>query len=141
MSALEHIRKRPALVISILGLALVLFIITAVSDNIFSFFGDRDTAVKVDGEKLKYDEWKRTSSRISDQMRQQGRENADLSYADELALQQIIDQELFDKQVEKLGINITDEEMQEYLFGPMSIAQAQAQSYGFPSAEDFYSYA
>ena len=47
MSALEHIRKRPALVISILGLALVLFIITAVSDNIFSFFGDRDTAVKV----------------------------------------------------------------------------------------------
>ena len=141
MSALEHIRKRPALVISILGLALVLFIITAVSDNIFSFFGDRDTAVKVDGEKLKYDEWKRTSSRISDQMRQQGRENADLSYADELALQQIVDQELFDKQVEKLGINITDEEMQEYLFGPMSIAQAQAQSYGFPSAEEFYSYA
>lgn len=141
MSALEHIRKRPALVISILGLALVLFIITAVSDNIFSFFGDRDTAVKVDGEKLKYDKWKRASSRISEQMRQQGREDLDISYADEMALQQIIDQELFDKQIDKLGINVTDEEMQEYLFGPTSIAQAQAQSYGFPSAEDFYAYA
>ncbi|MDE6317569.1 MAG: hypothetical protein K2L73_04135, partial [Muribaculaceae bacterium] len=54
---------------------------------------------------------------------------------------QIIDQELFDKQIDKLGINVTDEEMQEYLFGPTSIAQAQAQSYGFPSAEDFYAYA
>lgn len=141
MSALEHIRKRPALVISILGLALVLFIITAVSDNIFSFFGDRDTAVKVDGEKLKYDKWKRSASQISEQMRQSGREDTDLSYADEMALQQIVDDELFDRQLDRLGIKVTDEEMEAYLFGPASIATPEAQRYGFPSAEDFYSYA
>lgn len=141
MSALEHIRKRPALVISILGLALVLFIITAVSDNIFSFFGDRDTAVKVDGEKLKYDKWKRSASLISDQMRQQGQEDVDFSYADEMALQQIVDEELFDKELDRLGIRVADEEMEAYLFGPASIATVEAQRYGFPTAEDFYSYA
>ncbi len=141
MSALEHIRKRPALVISILGLALVLFIITAVSDNIFSFFGDRDTAVKVDGEKLKYDLWKRSASQISDQMRQSGRDDVDFSYADEMALQQIVDEELFNNELKALGITVTDEEMQGYLFGSGSIASMEAQRYGFPSAEDFYSYA
>lgn len=141
MSALEHIRKRPALVISILGLALVLFIVTAVSDNIFSFFGDRDTAVKVDGEKLKYDKWKRTASQISDQMRQSGQEDVDFSYADEMALQQIVDEELFNKELDRLGIRVTDEEMEAYLFGPASVAAAEAQRYGFPTAEDFYSYA
>lgn len=141
MSALEHIRKRPALVISILGLALVLFIITAVSDNIFSFFGDRDTAVKVDGEKLKYDKWKKMSSQISDRMRQQGREDNDFSEADEIALQQIINDELLDKQFEDLGIKVTDEEMKAYLFGPTSIVTPEAQRYGFNTAEEFYTYA
>ncbi|MDE5657891.1 MAG: SurA N-terminal domain-containing protein, partial [Muribaculaceae bacterium] len=104
--------------ISILGLALVLFIITAVSDNITSFFGDRDTAVKVDGEKLKYDKWKRSASQISEQMRQSGRDDVDFSYADEMALQQIVDEELFNNELEALGITVTDEEMQDYLFGP-----------------------
>lgn len=141
MSALEHIRKRPALVISILGLALVLFIITAVSDNIFSFFGDRDTAVKVDGEKLKYDKWHRASAQIADRMRQQGQDDFDNSYADEMALQTIVDEELFDRQIEQLGIKVTDEEMEAYLFGENSVATPEAQRYGFPSAEDFYSYA
>ena len=126
MSALEHIRKRPALVISILGLALVLFIITAVSDNIFSFFGDRDTAVKVDGEKLKYDKWHRASAQIADRMRQQGQDDFDNSYADEMALQTIVDEELFDRQIEQLGIKVTDEEMEAYLFGENSVATPEA---------------
>ncbi|MBR6746303.1 MAG: SurA N-terminal domain-containing protein [Muribaculaceae bacterium] len=141
MSALEHIRKRPALVISVLGLALVLFIITAVSDNIFSFFSDRDSAVVVDGEKLKYDKWKSSASRIADNMRQQGQEDFDFAVADEQALQAIINENLLDKQIEKLGINATDEEMAAYLFGPTSIVTPEAQRYGFATAEDFYSYA
>lgn len=132
MSALEHIRKRPALVISILGLALVLFIITAVSDNIFSFFGDRDTAVKVDGEKLKYDKLHRASSMISDQMRQSGRDDLDASYAEEMALQQIVSEELFNNQLEALGIEVTDEEMEGYLFGPTSIATAEGSALRLP---------
>lgn len=141
MSALEHIRKHPALIISVLGLALVLFIITAVSDNIFSFFGDRDTAVKVDGDKLKYEQWRRASSQISDNMRRQGQEDFDAAYVDEMALQNIVDEELLNKQIERLGITVTDEEMASYLFGDASIASAEAQQYGFPSAEDFYNYA
>lgn len=141
MSALEHIRKRPALVISVLGLALVLFIITAVSDNIFSFFGDRDSAVVVDGEKLKYDEWKKSANIIAENMRQNGQDNFDAAVADEQALQAIINENLLDKQIEKLGINATDEEMAAFLFGPTSIVTREAQRYGFASAEDFYSYA
>lgn len=141
MSALEHIRKHPALIISVLGLALVLFIITAVSDNIFSFFGDRDTAVKVDGEKLKYEQWRIAASQITDNMRRQGQEDVDAAYVDELALQNIVDEELLNKQIQRLGIKVTDEEMASYLFGEASIASAEAQQYGFPSAEDFYNYA
>ncbi|MDE6757564.1 MAG: SurA N-terminal domain-containing protein, partial [Muribaculaceae bacterium] len=75
------------------------------------------------------------------QMRQAGRDDGDVSYADEMALQQIVDEELFNNELEALGITVTDEEMQDYLFGPGSIASMEAQRYGFPSAEDFYSYA
>lgn len=142
MSALEHIRKRPALVISILGLALVLFIITAVSDNIFSFFGDRDTAVKVDGKKLKIDKLQRASHLVNNQMRAQGYEDVESSYADELALQQIINEELLDNEFEALGIKVTDEEMQGYLFGPGSLIMAEVQQrYGFDSPEAMYNFA
>lgn len=139
MSALEHIRKRPALVISVLGLALVLFIITAVSDNIFSFFGDRDTAAKVDGEKLKYDKWDKM--RKSPVFLKNMQQTTDNSVIDEAALQRIINDELLNKELDKLGITVTDEEMQGYLFGPASIATPVAQSYGFETAEQFYSYA
>lgn len=141
MSALEHIRKRPALVISILGLALFLFIITAVTDNFAALFGDRDTAVKVDGKKLKYDQWKRTSSRISDSYRQQGREMTDPTEADEMALQQIIDEELLNEAIEKSGITVTDDEMQQYLFGPASLIAGEVQKYNFQSPEAMYQYA
>lgn len=142
MSALEHIRKRPALVISILGLALVLFIITAVSDNIFSFFGDRDTVVKVNGKKLKIDQMQRLSHQVNNQMRAQGQEDVDASYADEYALQMMVNNELLDEQLEALGVKVTDEEMQGYLFGPASIVTPEVQQrYGFNTPEEMYAYA
>lgn len=50
MSALEEIRKRPGLIISILGLALVLFIFTAIS-NPEKLFSDPTTIAKVNGKK------------------------------------------------------------------------------------------
>ena len=53
MSTLEKIRQRPILIISILGLALLLFILTAV-DNPGERFTDSHTVAKVDGEKLDY---------------------------------------------------------------------------------------
>lgn len=138
MSVLEHIRKRPAIVISILGLALVLFIITAVSDNFSSLFGDRTTAVKVDGTKLDINKLSAESRRISNQMRMNGQEDVDASYVNEVALQQIIDKQLRDRQFDNLDITVTDKEMEGYLFGPNSVGAGMAQQYGFNSPEEFY---
>ena len=53
MSTLESIRQRPVLIISILGVALLLFILTAV-DRPQELFSDNHTVVKVDGQKIDY---------------------------------------------------------------------------------------
>ena len=58
MSTLEKIRQRPILIISILGLALLLFILTAV-DRPGELFTDSHTVAKVDGEKIDYMEFQK----------------------------------------------------------------------------------
>ncbi len=53
MSALEQIRQRPILIISILGIALLLFILTAV-DRPGELFSDNHTVAEVGGKKIDY---------------------------------------------------------------------------------------
>lgn len=146
MSALEQIRKRPALIISILGLALLLFILTAIS-NPEKLFSDPTTIAKIDGEKIDYTQFQDRLRNISDADEQRARQNngqkTDGAILEMQAMESIISEVLAAKKMEKLGITVTDEEVAELIRGeqPHPIVMQYLQGLGFPTVIDFYNYA
>ncbi|MDE6831910.1 MAG: SurA N-terminal domain-containing protein, partial [Muribaculaceae bacterium] len=147
MSALEQIRNRPALIISILGLALLLFILTAIS-NPEKLFSDPTTIAKVDGEKIDYTQFQNRHHMLMEQDEQRARANGQTSKTDGALLEMqtmnsIIDEVLLTKKLEKLGITVTDAEITELISGaqPHPLVAQYVQGLGFPSAVEFYNFA
>ena len=136
MSTLEQIRQRPILIISILGLALLLFILTAV-DRPGELFTDNHTVAKVDGEKIDYMEFQKRVERQQEQMQQRGYSNVDPAQVQEYVLQQMISETLMQKEFDRLGLTVTDAELSNALLGktPHPYVQQMVQSMGIPSAQ------
>lgn len=142
MSALEQIRQRPGLVISILGIALLLFILTAI-DNPGELFSDNHTVAKVDGQKIDYIEFQRRVEQQSEQMRNQGYTNVDNARIQSSVLQQMINETLLKQEYEALGLVVTDNELSKAMIGdtPHPMVERMVQQWGFPSAQVLYDYA
>jgi peptidyl-prolyl cis-trans isomerase D len=142
MSALEQIRQRPVLIISILGLALLLFILTAV-DRPGELFSDNHTVAKVDGQKIDYIEFQRRVEQQSEQMRNQGYANVDNARIQTMVLQQMINEALLSEEFEALGLEVTDNELSQAMLGdnPHPTVARMIQQSGFPSAQMLYDYA
>lgn len=139
MSTLEKIRQRPILIISILGLALLLFILTAV-DRPGELFTDNHTVAKVDGEKIDYIDFQKRVEQQQEQLQQRGYTNVDVAQVQEYVLQQMINETLMKKEYERLGLTVTDKELSEAMLGDKThpyVAQA-VQSMGIPSAQMFH---
>lgn len=141
MSALEQIRKRPALIISILGLALLLFILTAIS-NPEKLFSDNTTVAKVDGKKIPYEEFRDISKKFSDMDEMRARQNnlprTNNAIIEEQAMEYVIDRALLDKKLDKLGINVSDEEVIFAINNNHPIVFQYLQSYNIPTVYDFH---
>lgn len=122
MSTLEKIRKRPGLVITIVGFAIVLFIVTGVITS-FDIFSDHETAVKVDGEKIKYNDLAARTQQAYDQQRERYRsqgmnpEQVNYQNVQQQTLNQLITETLLNKSIDRLGITVTDQELSQLLFG------------------------
>ena len=102
MSTLEQIRQRPILIISILGLALLLFILTAV-DRPGELFTDSHTVAKIDGEKIDYMEFQKRVEQQQEQLQQRGYTNVDVAQVQEYVLQQMVNETLMEKEYKRLG--------------------------------------
>lgn len=130
MATLEKIRSKSVLLVSIIFVALFLFIITII-DNPFGLFQDTTSAAKVDGEKISIEEVsKRAQSMQSqaqmqrqmqnEQRRMQGlpelpaQDDQDYEF---LALNDIIDETLLKKECERMGIVVTDKEVSDIIVG------------------------
>lgn len=142
MSALEQIRQRPVLVISILGLALLLFILTAV-DNPGELFTDSHTVAEVDGQKIDYIEFQRRVEQQSEQLRTQGYTNFDNARLQTQVLQQMVNEVLLKEEFTNLGLVVTDKELSKAMLGetPHPVVARMVQQWGFPSASVLYDYA
>lgn len=142
MSALEQIRQRPVLVISILGLALLLFILTAI-DTPGELFTANHTVAKVDGQKIDYLEFQRRVEQQSEQMRDQGYTNVDNARIQQSVLQQMINETLLNEELDALGLTVTDNELSRAMIGdnPHPMVAQMVQQWGFPSAQVLYDYA
>lgn len=133
MSALEQIRKHPAITIGVIGFALILFLFTGIDGCNRFVVGDVDSAVTVDGKKIKINE-------LRDRANQMNRNNQDLALVEQNVAQQMIDEALLDEEYEKLGIVVTNSELEKILFGENALPYfaSQAQQYRFPTLEEFY---
>ena len=142
MSALEQIRQRPILIISILGVALLLFILTAV-DRPGELFSDNHTVAEVGGQKIDYMEFQRRVEQQSEQMRNQGYANIDNARIQTMVLQQMINETLLNQEFEALGLAVTDNELSKAMLGetPHPMVARMVQQWGFPSAQVLYDYA
>lgn len=139
MSTLEQIRQRPVLIISILGVALLLFILTAV-DRPGELFTDSHAVAKVDGEKIDYLEFQKRVEQQQEQMQQRGYTNVDVAQVQEYVLQQMVNESLLKKEFERLGLTVTDTELSQAMLGatPSPYVQQMVQSMGIPSAQLLY---
>lgn len=139
MSTLEQIRQRPILIITILGVALLLFIHTAV-DRPGELFSDNHTVAKVDGEKIDYMEFQKRVERQQEQMQQRGYNNVDAAQVQEYVLQQMISETLMQKEYNRLGLTVTDNELSQAMLGdtPHPYVSQMVQSMGIPSAQMLY---
>jgi peptidyl-prolyl cis-trans isomerase D len=142
MATLEKIRSKSVLLVSIIFVALFLFIITII-DNPLGLFQDTTTVAKVNGEKIDYEKYQNRATELREQ-------NPQLEDADENALQALISETLFNQAYSKLGIVVTPEEISRAIVGytdaqgnkvdaPYQIAAAFQQQYGV-SPEEFLAY-
>lgn len=115
MSALEQIRKRPAITIGIVGFALILFLFTGINGCDRIMHRNYDTAATVNGKKIKINELNAATEQMREQQAQQARmygrpepatDNALLA---QQALQQLIDEALLDQAIDKVGIKVTND--------------------------------
>ncbi|MCM1448744.1 MAG: SurA N-terminal domain-containing protein [Clostridiales bacterium] len=142
MSALEQIRKRPGLIISILGLALVLFIFTAIS-NPEQLFSDPSTIAKVNGKKIDFTEFQSRQDEIRRRYENNGMRDIDNAMLQEQAMQSLIEENLLNETLEKVGITVTGAELSEAMLGqniPMAVQQLywQRQQAGMYSGRQLY---
>ena len=139
MSALEQIRQRPILIISILGVTLLLFILTAV-DRPGELFTDNHTVAKVDGEKIDYLEFQKRVEQLSQQYQSQGYTNVDRDQLQSQVLQMMINETLLNKECNKLGLVVTDTELSMAMIGenPLPAVTQQVRQMGMPDAKTLY---
>ncbi|MDE7394299.1 MAG: SurA N-terminal domain-containing protein, partial [Muribaculaceae bacterium] len=136
MSALEQIRKRPAITIGIVGFALILFLFTGINgcDRIMN--RNYDTAATVDGHKIKINEL----NAATESMRNGG--NYDNALLAQQALQDLINKALLNDAIEKAGIKVTDEEVSSLIYGADALPYfvQQANQYGFNTMDELYDF-
>ncbi len=132
MATLEKIRSKSVLLVSVIFVALFLFIITIV-DNPLGLLQDQTTVAKVKGEKIDYEKYQQRAN----QMRES---NPEAEGLDNQALEGLILESLLSQELDKLGIVVTDNEVSEAMVGanaPMMLTYQFRQRYGMAPAE-FY---
>lgn len=137
MATLEKIRKKSALLFTIIIVALLAFILGDFLTSGRSFFGHGTTMAKVAGHKVDYQQVSERVEQLSQQAQAQG-QNIDGETLRQMAIQQLLAQKLLDEEIAELGIAVTDAEITAGLTGAMPHPAAQqfiyqmSQSLGLP---------
>lgn len=116
MSVLERLRKRSGLLVAIVGIALMAFVLTGLFSSPNSIFGGGGQVVgEIAGKKIKYEVFKaKVDEAIENQKRNSGKATLTESETDGIVQQvwnQQINEHVMNKEYEKLGISVSDEEL------------------------------
>ncbi len=139
MATLEKIRSKSVLLVSVIGFALVLFIITLV-DNPWAMFQDNTSVARVGGHKISVEEFGRRVEQQSHALQQQGRSDIDNAMLQQQVLQGMVEEALLADELDALGITVTDGELTEAMVGdtPHPYITQWANSLGAPSARELH---
>lgn len=139
MATLEKIRKRSTLLLIVVGAALLAFIIGDFFTSGRTLFGTGTTIAKVGDEKIDIQDFQRRYEEANQMYQQQG------AKMDPAALQQrvlygMIQEQLLNKEIKDLGIEVSDNELTQAMLGPNAhYAMVQfAQNMGFESPSQLY---
>ena len=140
MAALEKIRKRAVLLTVVIGLALLAFILGDLINSGQAFFGEGNTIVKVGGEKIDAMEFQKRYEEISAQYQNRGNQIPDVAVLQNQVIEGMITEKLLDKELEAVGIYVTDAELTEAMTGKnASPAMVQyAQQMGMETPAQLY---
>ncbi len=139
MATLEKIRKRSTLLLIVVGAALLAFIIGDFFTSGRTLFGTGTTIAKVGDEKIDIQDFQRRYEEANQMYQQQG------AKMDPAALQQrvlygMIQERLLEKEINDLGIEVSDNELTQAMLGPNAhYAMIQfAQNMGFETPQQLY---
>ncbi|MDE7396939.1 MAG: SurA N-terminal domain-containing protein, partial [Muribaculum sp.] len=118
MATLEKIRKRSTLLLIVVGAALLAFIIGDFFTSGRTLFGNGMTVAKVGNTSIDIQDFQRRVEQATQQQQQQNsRQNNDAAKLQNDVLNAMIQEVLLDRELEALGIEVTDFELQSFMLG------------------------
>ena len=140
MATLEKIRSKSGLLIVVIGVALFAFIIGDFINSSTTIFGNRTTIAEVDGKEINIMDFQDRAQQLSQQAEQQGYKQEDYAIVQQQALAQMINETVFNEEIERLGITVTDEELSAAMLGEKALPQMNqiAQQFGLQSAAQLH---
>lgn len=118
MAILEKIRKKSALLFIVIIGALLAFILGDFINNGRSFFGAGDTVAKANGAEVKYDEYQKALSQAQKDQQLQGMDEDLLA---SMVIDHLLTQALLDNEADEMGIEITDQQLADFMKNPNNI--------------------
>ena len=116
MAALEKIRKKAVFLTIVIGVALLAFILGDAEKMVSTLFGNNNTIAKVDGEKIDAVEFQKRYEEASQQLQNQG-QTVDAAVVQQQVIEQMISERLLNKELDKVGIEVSDAEITEAMTG------------------------
>ncbi len=143
MATLEKIRNKSALLFTIIIVALLAFILGDFFNSSRTIFGPGTAAAKVAGESIDIHEFNRRVEEQHQAMQQQGYTNVDVARLQAQVMNEMIYEALMNKELDNLGITVTDKELSQAMTGETALPQVVqiVNQYGFERPEDFYNLA
>lgn len=117
MATLEKIRRRQVLLFTIIIVALLAFIMGDFFNSSRTLFGPGHSVATVAGEKIDFHDFDRRVQKVTQQMQQQGYDKVETEQVQAEVLQQMANEALLNKEIDALGILVTDNELTESMIG------------------------
>ncbi|MDE7152936.1 MAG: SurA N-terminal domain-containing protein [Muribaculaceae bacterium] len=117
MATLEKIRRRQVLLFTIIIVALLAFIMGDFFNSSRTIFGHGNSVATVAGEKIDFHDFDRRVQKVTQQMQQQGYDKVETEQIQAEVLQQMANEALLNKEIDALGIIVTDNELTESMIG------------------------
>lgn len=115
MATLEKIRSKSVLLLVIIGVALLAFIIGDFLNSSRTIFGPDNSVADIDGDKIEAGEFQKRQEELTRNTNASSDEER--AYQDQMVLRQMLIEKLRDAEFKKLGLTVTDEELNDAVNG------------------------